>query len=99
MLVSLFMPNNKWLVTIYTDTNYKEARRKKSKFSGKHSTNQRRDSFFFLQAKAENFRNIKYIAKRKFEFQSILTLLDDGSKASFLPVGFIFAPFSLFFVV
>ena len=56
-------------------------------------------AFFFLQAKADDFLDIKYIAKRKVEFQSILTFLKDHSQASPSPVGFIFAPFSLFFVV
>ena len=72
-------------------------KKQKSAVSSRPTSVQR--AFFFLQAKADNFEGIKYIAKRKVKFKSILTFLKDHSQASPSPVGFIFAPFSLFFVV
>ena len=78
---------------------HRGARRKKANSAVSSRPTSVEIAIFFLQAKAENFRNIKYIAKRNVEFQSILKSLNDHSKTSYPPVIFIFGPFSLFFVV
>ena len=81
----------------YDRTGGRGEKKQKSAVSSRPTSVQR--AFFFLQAKADNFEDIKYIAKRKVKLNSILTFLKDHSQASPSPVGFIFAPFSLFFVV
>ena len=44
--------------------------------------------FFFSQAKADNFRNMKYIAKIKIVLRSVLTFYQNHFTASGSPVDF-----------
>ena len=52
--------------------------------------------FFCSQAKADNFRNMKYIAKIKIILRSVLTVFQNHFTASGSPVDFVLPTFSLF---
>ena len=54
-------------------------------------------AFFCSQAKADNFRNMKYIAKIKIVLRSVLTVFQNHFTASGSPVDFVLPTFSLFF--
>ena len=46
------------------------------------------ETFFFSQAKADKFRNMKYIAKMKIVLRSVLTFYQNYFIASGSPVDF-----------
>ena len=55
-----------------------------------------RERFFCSQAKADKFRNMKYIAKIKIVLLSVLTVFQNHFTASGSPVDFVLTTFSLF---
>ena len=60
------------------------------------SSRPRERAFFCSQAKADNFRTMKYIAKIKIVVRSVLTVFQNHFTASGSPVDFVLPTFSLF---